>query len=188
MLRNGGEPTRLRRRRHRKRPRALVFLIDVSRSMTTYVDALLIFARAAVLAGPRSTEVFLIGTRCTLITRELRAAEPREIRADWRQGTRLGRSLEGFLGRWAGHRAVRSAVVVIASDGLEEDDDRFRLPRQVARLSRIAHRIIWVNPAGRRSGYRPVHPGFRASLRYVDVQITGHTLDELRTLAEAIAR
>jgi uncharacterized protein with von Willebrand factor type A (vWA) domain len=195
MLRYTGEPARLQRRRRARRPRRLLFLIDVSRSMTVYTDALLLFAHAAVAAGPRTTEVFIVGTRWTRVTAELRARDPQAamravtaVEADWRQGTQLGRSLESFLRRWSGHRTVRAAVVVIGSDGLEEDGDPARLPRQLARLSRLAHRIIWVNPSRRRPGYEPPLPALRDSLRYADEQLSGHTLDELRALTEAIAR
>jgi uncharacterized protein with von Willebrand factor type A (vWA) domain len=71
---------------------------------------------------------------------------------------------------------------------MDEDADPTRLPRQVARLRRIAYRVIWVNPARRRPGYRPPLPALRNSLLHVDEQLSGHTLDELRILAEAITR
>ena len=194
-IRNGGEPTRLLRRQPTRRPRRLLFLIDISGSMKMYADPLLMFAYAAVRAGPRTTEVFTIGTRWTRVTAELLAGDAQTpmralaaLPADWQQGTQLGRSIQSFLRRWAGHCAVRSAVVVIASDGMDEDADPTLLPRQIARLSRLAHRIIWVNPARRRRGYRPVYPGLEESLQYADEQLTGHTLTELRALAEAIAR
>lgn len=40
---------------------------------------------------------------------------------------------------------ARGAVVVIFSDGWEGEDPA-AVGRQTARLSRLAHRIIWVNP------------------------------------------
>jgi uncharacterized protein with von Willebrand factor type A (vWA) domain len=61
------------------------------------------------------------------------------------------------------------------------------MPRQIARLSRIAHRIVWVNPARRYRNYRP-QPALRRSLRHTDEQLTGHTLNELHALVEAITR
>lgn len=194
MIHNGGEPTRLRRHRRDRRPRRLLFLIDVSRSiLPPYLDAYLLFANAAVTAGPTTTEVFTIGTRWTRVTAELRAAGPQEamravdaVKNDWGQGTRLGRSLESLLRRYPNHRILRSVVVVICSDGLEEDRDLQRLPRQVARLSRIAHRIIWVNPAKRHANYRPVLGSLREALGYADHRLSGHTLEQLTKLAEVI--
>ncbi len=47
MVRRGGEPVRLRHRRHRRRPRRIVVVVDVSGSMAPYADALLRFAHAA---------------------------------------------------------------------------------------------------------------------------------------------
>ncbi|HTJ35065.1 MAG TPA: VWA domain-containing protein [Dactylosporangium sp.] len=194
MIRSGGEIVRLPRRRRGRTPRRLLFLIDVSLSMSAYADALLLFAHAAVAAGPRSTEVFVVGTGWTRVTAALRARDPQAamrsiaaVEADWDQGTRLGHSLESFLRRYAGHRTARAAVVVIGSDGQDEDSDPGRMPRQVARLSRVAHRIVWVLPAARRGGYRPRRP-LRESLRHADERFTGHTLEQLRGLAEAIAR
>jgi len=194
MIHNRGEPTRLQRWRHDQRPRRLLFLIDVSKSMMPYVDMFLLYAHAALMAGPRTVEVFTIGTRWTRVTAELIARDPQdamraisEIGSDWSQGTQLGRSLESFLRRWSGHRAVRSAVVVICTDGHENSRDPYLLPRQVARLSRIAHRLIWINPAARRLGYRPM-PILADCLRYADAELTGHTLGEIYTLTEAITR
>jgi uncharacterized protein len=194
MIHNRGEPTRLQRRRRNVRPRRLVFFIDVSKSMAPYVDMFLLFAHAALVAGPGTTEVFTIGTRWTRVTAELAARHPQDamrtvtaVENDWSQGTQLGRSLQSFLRRWSGHRAVRSSVVVMCTDGMEDDRDFDLLPRQVARLSRIAHRLIWVNPARRRPGFKPMPP-LRNSLRYADEQLTGHTLDELYALVEAITR
>ncbi|GIE27624.1 VWA domain-containing protein [Actinoplanes italicus] len=192
MLRNGGEPTRLRWCRRDVRPRRLLFLIDVSKSMTPYVDMYLLFAHAALVAGPGITEVFTVGTCATQITAQLAAPDPQEamsrateVEADWQQGTRLGHSLRSFLRRWSGNRLLRSSVVVICSDGMEEDRDPGLLPRQVARLSRIAHRVIWVNPASRRKNFRPMLP-LRDSLRYADRELIGHTLNEVHALVEAI--
>jgi uncharacterized protein len=194
MLRNGGEPVRLLRRRRGRRPRRLVFLVDVSRSMRVYDQNLLLFAHAAVVAAPTTAEVFVIGTRWTRVTAGLLARGPEaamqalmSVQPDRGQGTTLGRSIESFLRRWSGHRIVRSAVVVIGSDGMEADLDQTRLPRQIERLSRIAHRIIWVNPSRRRATFKELG-ALRKSLRHVDDQLSGHSLRELRKLVEVIAR
>src|SRR6202042_2662105 len=72
LLRDGGEPGRLRYASRRPRPRRLVLLLDVSGSMAPYADVLLRFAHAAVRVSPGTTEVFTIGTRLTRVTRPLR--------------------------------------------------------------------------------------------------------------------
>jgi uncharacterized protein with von Willebrand factor type A (vWA) domain len=194
MVRNGGEPARLHYRRRIEKPRRLVLLIDVSKSMNLYSDALVRFAHAAVHAGPTTTEVFTLGTRCTRITSALRARDPElaisavaQLESGWGGGTLLGPTLRDFLRLWGGRTAVRSAIVVIASDGCEFGDP-LALSRQVARLSRLAHELIWVNPQQGRPGFHPKAPGLVESLPFVDERMAGHSFEALRELAELIAR
>jgi uncharacterized protein with von Willebrand factor type A (vWA) domain len=110
-----------------------------------------------------------------------------QVRSDWGGGTQLGPALRSFLHRWSGREAIRSATVVICSDGVEFGDQSV-LPRQVARLSRLAHTLIWVNPKQARENYVPVSPGLRDSLRYADARLPGHSYAALRELAKEIAR
>jgi uncharacterized protein len=194
MLHNGGEPSRILYRQRAHRPRRLVLLIDISGSMKAYSDLLLRFAHAAVAAGPATTEVFTLATRWTRITKQLRARRPdaamravAQVESDWDGGTELGPALQGFLRQWNGRDAIRRATVVICSDGVEFGDQSM-LPRQVARLSRIAHTLIWVNPKQARKNYIPLNPALRHSLRYADERLPGHSYDALRALAEVIAR
>ncbi|PZG24018.1 hypothetical protein C1I98_35930 [Spongiactinospora gelatinilytica] len=184
-LRRGGEIALLRRRAHRRRPRAVVLLIDVSGSMSPYADTLLRFAHAMVRSEPRATEVFSVGTRLTRLTPELRHRDPDLAMTaastaipDWSGGTRLGEELKEFL---ASHRA-RGATVVIASDGWERGDAAL-LGAQMARLSRLAHRVIWVNPHKGHEGYEPLTAGMRAALPYLDDFVAGHSLAAFQDLA-----
>lgn len=194
MLRNGGEPSRIIRTRRAPLPRRLLLLIDVSESMAVYSDVLLRFAHAAVAAGPAVTEVFAVGTRWTRLTDQLRGRDADAamravgaIESDWAGGTTLGPVLRDFLRGWGGRRAVRSAVIVLGSDGAEFGDQD-ELPRQVARLSRLGHALIWVNPDRALPGYVPLNPALVASLRHTDHEVTGHNFDSLRRLAEVITR
>jgi uncharacterized protein with von Willebrand factor type A (vWA) domain len=189
-LRRGGEPARLRRKAHRTRPRRVVLLADVSGSMAPYADTLLRFAHALVRSEPRATDVYTVGTRLTRITAELRhrdsGAAMREVsRAipDWSGGTRLGEELKEFLDQGSG---ARGAVVVIASDGWERGDPEL-LGRQMARLSRLARRVVWVNPHKGREGYRPLTGGMRAALPHVDAFVAGHSLAAFQELAERLS-
>ncbi|WP_424534646.1 vWA domain-containing protein [Sphaerisporangium viridialbum] len=189
-LRRGGETARLRRRTHRARPRRVVLLVDVSGSMAPYADTMLRFAHVLVRCEPRATEVFSAGTRLTRITAELRHRDPgtamREVSAaipDWNGGTRLGEELKEFLDQ--GSRA-RGAVVVIASDGWERGDPSL-LGSQMARLSRLAHRVIWVNPHKGHEGYEPLTGGMRAALPYVGAFVAGHSLAAFEELAERLS-
>jgi uncharacterized protein with von Willebrand factor type A (vWA) domain len=194
MLRNGGELSRILLRRRLSRPRRLLFLVDVSGSMTAYHDILLRFAHAAITAGPATTEVFALGTRWTRLTAQMRGLGPdaalraiAEVDADWDGGTTLGRALQSFLRQWGGRNVTRSATVVIGSDGIEFGDQAL-LPRQVGRLSRIAHVLIWVNPDEADPAFVALAPALADSLEHVAARLSGHSFDSLRRLAEVLAR
>ncbi|WP_034483685.1 vWA domain-containing protein [Actinomadura oligospora] len=194
VLRRGGEPAVLRRRAPRVRPRRLVLLVDVSGSMAPYADALLRFAHAAVRAGTsgRRVEVFAVGTRLTRVTRELAARDPdAAMRAaadaipDWSGGTRLGEELKEFLDRFGQRGMARGAVVVVASDGWERGDAAL-LGEQMARLARLAHRVVWANPHKARPGYAPLTAGMAAALPHLSAFTSGHSLAALEELARLI--
>jgi uncharacterized protein len=189
VLRRGGEISRLHYRTHRRRPRRVVLLVDVSGSMSPYADALLRFAHAALRAGGRTTEVFSVGTRLTRLTRELRHRDAdtamRAVSAaipDWSGGTRLGEELKEFLDRFGQRGVARGAIVVIASDGWERGDAGL-LGDQMARLHRLAHRVVWANPHKARPGYEPLTAGMTAALPHVDDFVAGHSLGALERLA-----
>jgi uncharacterized protein len=186
-LRTQGEPFRRAWRDRRRRARPLVLILDVSGSMSAYSRALMQFGFAAMRAG-RRVEVFCFGTRLTRVTRALARSEPddalREVAAavvDWNGGTRIGASLKELLDRWSQHVAMRGAVVVLCSDGLERGEPAL-LAAQVARLSRLAHRLIWVNPLKGSPRYEPLARGMAAALPHVDVFLAGHNLESLESL------
>ena len=190
-LRTQGEPFRRAFRERRVRHRPLVLVLDVSGSMSSYSRALLQFGYAALRAG-RRVEVFCFGTRLTRLTRVLGRAEPdqalREAAAavvDWDGGTRIGASLKELLDRWSQHVAMRGALVVLCSDGLERGDPEL-LAAQVARLSRLSHRLIWVNPLKGSPRYQPLARGMAASLPHVDAFLAGHNLASLEALCEIL--
>ena len=58
----------------------------------------------------------------------------------------------------------------------------------MARLQRVAHRVVWVNPLKATPGYAPLAQGMAAALPYVDDFVEGHSLASLETLAEVISR
>lgn len=188
-VRRGGDPARLLLRAHRDRPRRVVMVVDVSGSMAPYADTLLRFANAMVRTEPRATEVFSAGTRLTRITAELRHRDPdAAMRAcsaaipDWSGGTRLGEELKALLRL----PDPRGATVVIASDGWERGPAEL-LGAQMARLSRIAHRVIWVNPHKGDPGYRPLTAGMRAALPHVTDFVAGHSLAAFEELAALLS-
>jgi uncharacterized protein with von Willebrand factor type A (vWA) domain len=190
-LRTSGEPLRTAHRAPGERPRRIVLLCDVSGSMEPYARGLVRFAHAAV-AGRTQVEVFTVGTRCTRITRELRSRDP-DIAlhaaagavGDWSGGTRLGEGLRTFNDTWGVRGTARGATVVILSDGWDRGDPAV-LAEQVARVKRVAHKVIWVNPLKATPGFAPLAKGMAAALPYIDELVEGHSLRSLEALAEVI--
>jgi uncharacterized protein len=81
---------------------------------------------------------------------------------------------------------ARGALVVILSDGWDRGDPR-RLGAEVARLRRVARRLVWVNPLKASPGYAPLAGGMAAALPHVDELVEGHSLAALQDLAEVLA-
>jgi uncharacterized protein len=193
-VRHGGVPISRAWREPVERPRRMVFLLDVSGSMEPYSRALVRFAHAAV-ASRRSgrVEVFTLGTRLTRVTREMGRRDPDAALSaaaaavpDWSGGTRLGSGLREFNDSWGVRGTARGAVVVICSDGWDRGDPDV-MTAEMARLSRVAHRVIWVNPLKASPGYAPLARGMAAALPYVDLFVEGHSLSSLEDLAARIA-
>jgi uncharacterized protein with von Willebrand factor type A (vWA) domain len=191
-LRYHGEPADLRWRRRRLRPRPLVLILDVSGSMASYSRALLQFAHCARRSA-RKVEVFCFGTTLTRITAALSQRRPDEAlhRAadqvtDWDAGTRIGGSLDAFVRDWGRRGLSRGAIVVICSDGLDRGDPEL-LAGAMERLSRLCHRVIWLNPhKGDDPSFRPSTVGMMAAAPFVDELLSGHDLSSLEELARLL--
>lgn len=191
-LRTGGEPLGRRWLEPGDRPRRVVFVCDVSGSMAPYSRVLLRFCQVAVVAR-RRVEVFTIGTRLTRVTRALSVHDPDAALAgaakavpDWSGGTRLGEALREFNDRWGARGIARGAVVVILSDGWDRGDPAV-LGAEMARLARVAFRVVWVNPLKATPGYAPLVRGMAAALPHVDQFLEGHSLASLEALAEVLS-
>jgi uncharacterized protein with von Willebrand factor type A (vWA) domain len=187
-LRTAGDPISLAHRRRRVIPRRLVLLCDISGSMEPYARAYLQFLTCA---GAES-EAFVFATRLTRITRALATRSPERAigRAaaaapDWSSGTRIGEALRTFNDRHGRRGMARGAVIVILSDGWERGEPEL-VGREMARLSRLAHRIVWVNPRVAAAGFVPRAGGMVAALPYIDALVPGHSLAALTQVADAI--
>ncbi len=192
-LRAGGEPVRRAHLESGRRPRRVVLLCDVSGSMEPYARVLVRFLHAAVAGGSR-VEAFAVGTRLTRLTRQLSGRDAdaalRQAAAavvDWSGGTRLGAGLRAFNDRWGVRGVARGAVVVILSDGWDRGDPAV-LAEEMARLRRVAHRVVWVNPLKASPGYAPLARGMAAALPYVDEFVEGHSVASLENLVDVVAR
>lgn len=193
-MRMHGEPAGLYwlRRKHRIRP--LIFILDVSGSMSDYSRNLLQFAYSAKRAADR-VEVFCFGTRLTRITRSLDRRRPDEainLAAkhvfDWDGGTRIGDSLHTFVRDWARRGMSRGAIVVICSDGLDRGDPAL-LSSAMERLSRLCHRIVWMNPhKGDESNFEPNSLGMMVAAPHIDLILSGHNLRSLEEFAAMLPK
>ncbi len=170
-----------------------MLLCDVSGSMETYARALVRFLHTAVVGRSR-VEAFAIGTRLTRITRELSSRDPDTAIAaaarrvvDWSGGTRIGECLREFNDEWGVRGMARGAVVVILSDGWDRGEPEV-LGEQMARLHRVAHKVVWVNPLKASPDYAPLARGMAAALPHVDEFIEGHSVASLEHLAEVVSR
>ena len=80
---------------------------------------------------------------------------------------------------------ARGAVVVILSDGWERGDPE-KVGREMERLSRLAHRIVWVNPRVAARSFSVQAGGMVAALPYCDALVSGHSFEALAEVVEAI--
>ncbi|MCA1682926.1 MAG: VWA domain-containing protein [Actinobacteria bacterium] len=190
-LRTGGDPIKLKRRHRRVVRRRLVLMCDISGSMEPYARAYLQFLTAAGSSGPNA-EAFVFATRLTRLTRALAGRNPERAiqRAaaaapDWSSGTRIGDALKTFNDRHGRRGMARGAVVVILSDGWELGDPEL-VAQEMERLARLTYRIVWVNPRVSAGGFSPQAGGMLAALPFCDALVSGHSLDALGEVAEAI--
>lgn len=188
--RTAGDPVKLVRRKRTERPRRVVLIADVSGSMEPYARVYLHLMRGAVQA--LGSEAFVFATRLTRLSRPLKISHPdaayRKAMAsapDWSGGTRIGQAIRDFTENWGRRGMARGAVIVIVSDGWETGDTA-ELTKAMQRLSRLAYRIIWVNPRKAATGYEPLVGGMAAALPYVDTFVSGHSLRALEDVMDAI--
>ncbi len=189
--RTGGHPLRLARRAPLREPRRLVVLCDISGSMEPYARAMLQLLYCA--AGGAEAEVFTFATRLTRITGTLAHVRPGQAlqqagqaAPDWLGGTRIGASIAEFNNSYGRRGMARGAVVVIISDGWDTGDPEV-LRHEMERLSRVAHRIVWVNPRTQSPEYQPLAGGMAAAWPYCDAVVSAHSLNALDELTAALA-
>ena len=177
-------PTRLRK----TAPRHLVLLCDISGSMERYTRMLLWFA-CCLTGNLRGVESFVFATRLTRITQKLRGhrgsnplREIGRIVPDWSGGTCIGDALRAYNTQWARRIRRNGAVALVVSDGWDRGDPE-ALGREVARLQRSCHRLIWLSPLLGDPRYEPLTRGLQAALPHVDDFLPVHNLASLDRLA-----
>ena len=189
--RSGGEPMNPLYRRRRLRDRRVILICDISGSMESYARAYLQLLWNGVSSA--GAEAFVFATRLTRLTRALSHSNPDlaleqagRLAPDWSGGTRIGEAIKAFNDGHGRRGMARGAVVLILSDGWDTGDPQV-ISREMQRLHRLAHRVIWVNPRKAAAGYQPLVGGMAAALPHVDAFVSGHSLEALDEVLEAIA-
>jgi uncharacterized protein with von Willebrand factor type A (vWA) domain len=164
--------------------------------MERYARVLLHFIQSMADRPARGmrVEAFFFATRLTRITRELRRhgtaqamlAVPRRV-PDWGGGTRIGEALRTFNVRWASRVLGHGPVVLLISDGWDRGEPDV-LRREMARLQRSCHRLIWLNPLLGSPEYQPLTRGMQAALPFVDDFLPVHNIASLEALTEHLSR
>jgi uncharacterized protein with von Willebrand factor type A (vWA) domain len=193
-LNAGGELFELFGRQPKWKPRALVVIADISGSMERYSGLLLRFICGVARSQARPVESFVFSTQLTHITRHLGSRDVERAVAeitrnvpDWSGGTRIGQALKTFNFRWARRVLGRGAVVLLISDGWDRGDIEL-LSREMARLQRSCHRLIWLNPLLGSPLFEPLTMGLQAALPFVDDFLPIHNLESLEQLAAELDR
>jgi uncharacterized protein with von Willebrand factor type A (vWA) domain len=191
-LATGGEPLTWAWQRPTRRPRPIVALIDVSGSMERYARLLLRFVHA-LSRTPARTEAFVFGTQLHRVTRLLRERDPDvalerigQEAAYGAGGTRIGQSFHAFNRRWARRVLPGSGVVVVLSDGWDHGKPEL-IAAETARLSRLCHELVWLNPLAGAEGYQPLAAGMAAALPHVDRFLPVSRMADLDTLGALLA-
>ena len=193
LARRETDPSKLPTRSPKLAPRRLVLLCDISGSMERYTRMLLWFA-CCLSGNLERVESFLFATRLTRITKKLRGRrgsnplqEVARLVPDWSGGTRIGDALRTFNIEWARRVLGRGAVVLLVSDGWDRGEP-VALRREISRLQRSCHRLIWLSPLLGDPAYEPLTRGLQAALPYVDDFLPAHNLASLEDLAERLNR
>ena len=75
---------------------------------------------------------------------------------------------------------------MIISDGWDRGDIPL-LEREMARLARSCHRLIWLSPLLAYKDYKPLTRGILAALPHIDDFLPVHNLKSLEQLGEVLA-
>jgi hypothetical protein len=129
----------------------------------------------AMVQETKRIETFVFGTRLTRLTILLRKKNPDQVIdhlssviMDWSGGTRISESVKDFNYYWARRVRCQGSIVTIISDGWDRGKSDL-LGREMSRLGRTAHRLIWLNPLAGSENYQPLVKGINSVAPYVDV-------------------
>ena len=177
--------------RPREEPPSLVVLLDISASMERYSRLMLHYVHGLTRRALK-VHTLTFGTRLTHITRCLRERDPDVALQladaqvpDWKGGTRIASALHVFNRLWARRLLGGNAALLLITDGLDRDPQG-DLQAEAARLRRMAHQVVWLNPLLRYDAFEARASGVRALLPYVDRFLPVHNLASLADLGRAL--
>ena len=187
----GRDGVSLAMRRRRIKKAKLMLLCDVSGSMDCYSRFLIQFIYA-LKQEIRDVEVGVFSTRLTMISRMLKTKgveeslrEVADTVHDWAGGTDIGGCLREFNDRLARDMLRSRTVMIIVSDGWDRGEaDLMR--KEMERVRRRAHKLLWLNPLLGSPGYQPLCLGMKTALPYLDYFLPAHNLESLVQLAKTL--
>lgn len=169
------------------RPRSMVVLIDVSRTMAAHAPAVLEFAHSARRALGAGCEVHTIGHPARSLSALLDESDAEsavaDLLPDWTGNDVLGAALATFLDEHSHRRLVRGAVVVVVSDGCDRGSSQL-LIEQARRLGRVSRSFLWINPHHAVDGRAPANRGLLAVRPFCDQLFAGQALTGLAELMD----
>jgi len=179
-------------KKRKTKPRPLVILLDISGSMDMYTRILLHFIYT-LHSYSRNVEAFTFGTRLSRITHYLNKKDVSDAMElvndtvkDWSGGTRIGETLSSFNLLWGRRVLSGGAVILVISDGWDTGEVD-KLDREMDRLHRSCHRLIWLNPNLGYEGFKPLTKGFEVIMPHLDDFLPIHNLNSLLDLGSALA-
>lgn len=179
------------RRRRRKRQRPLIIIADISGSMEQYAEFFLVFAHAAQRRID-DVEIFTFSTELTRVTDDMRRRDTMSALArvsktvhDWSGGTKIGEAIATWNRLWSRRLSRGGPIALVLSDGWDCGDPEL-LSREMARLARTVHRVIWLNPLASKADYEPATRGMRAVLPHIDDLLPAASVNDLRDVVRLL--
>lgn len=196
--RSGGELLKLVKKRRIEQKSDLVFLCDISGSMSTYSRMIMHFIYAISNQTPvyqswSHVHAFTFGTELTNISHLIKGDDPDvalsnigQTVTDWDGGTQIGSNLEQFNVKWSRRILKSDTVVILVTDGLERGHIEL-LDTQLERLKLSSGQIIWLNPLLRFDAFEPLAQGIRAIKKHTSRLVSCHNVNSLANLSSIIS-
>jgi uncharacterized protein with von Willebrand factor type A (vWA) domain len=192
-IRHGGDLFHLAWKARKKEKNRLAVFCDVSGSMEIYSRFLIQFL-FGLQKSMYNMETFVFSTRLSRVTSVLRRREYENAIArisqsvdDWAGGTKIGDCLFTFNRKYAPSVLYGKTVVIIISDGWDCGEEE-TLRKEMARLRKYAHHIIWLNPLMSNPQYEPSCMGMKTALPFLDQFLPLYNLDSLTKLGRALEK